>query len=97
MSSEPELGKEPPVLASLKTFLKLRLSFLESSDLLVLLRKSLEGSDFLEINVEGVTGRHQMLVVNDLDTRDFFAVFLVESLRMTLLGYFLSPATRQCP
>ncbi|WZZ65574.1 hypothetical protein YC2023_076944 [Brassica napus] len=62
MSSEPELGKEPPVLASLKTFLKLRLSLLESSDLL-----KEQGSDFLEIHVEGVTGRHQMLVVNDLD------------------------------
>lgn len=55
------------VLPSLKPLLESGFRLLESSHLLILRLKSIDGDHILQVHVEGITGRHQVLIVNELD------------------------------
>jgi hypothetical protein len=66
---EAELGKEPPVLACLEPLLQAGLRGLAGGDLLVPGGERVGPSrgDVLEVDVEGVAGRHEVGEVDELD------------------------------
>jgi len=64
---EPELGEEPPIFASLKPLLEPCLGLLSGSDLLVTRLKSIRGNDVLQIDIEGISSGHDVVIVDELD------------------------------
>ncbi|CAL5335396.1 unnamed protein product [Camellia sinensis] len=67
MRSEPELGEEPPVLSGLEPLFEPGLGLLGGGDLLVARLKSIESDNVFEIDIERVAGRHDVIVVDELD------------------------------
>lgn len=76
---EPELGEEPPILASLEPLLQAGLGLLARRHLLVLRLQRINSNNVLQINIKGVASGHDMVVVHELE----------ESLDTRFLGSFL--------
>ena len=66
---ESQTGEEPPALPSLEPLLKHLLGLLARGNLLRGVVEHVGGHGRLEVNVKGVTGGHEVVVVDGLDER----------------------------
>ena len=66
---ESQTGEEPPALPSLEPLLEHLLGLLARRNLLRGVLEHVGGHRRLEVNVEGVTGGHEVVVVDGLDER----------------------------
>ncbi|KVI07483.1 hypothetical protein Ccrd_014179 [Cynara cardunculus var. scolymus] len=83
-----ELREKPTVLSGLETLLQPCFRLLASSHLLVMRLKRIDRDDILEIYVERVPSRHDMVVVHELD-ECLHARFLRRLLRRILSDHLL--------
>jgi len=94
LPSKPQLGEKPTVLPSLEPLLEPCLCFLTSHDFLILSCQAIRSNKVLQIHIQSIPSRHQVLIVNNLnETLDprFLCCFLGRVFLYNLAWVLLDP------